>query len=48
VPRPGRKMGHLTVLGNDVDDVAARAVALRQRLSWKPIESGSPPPATME
>jgi 5-(carboxyamino)imidazole ribonucleotide synthase len=48
VPRPGRKMGHLTVLGDDVDEVAASAVALRQRLSSKPIESGSPPPATME
>jgi 5-(carboxyamino)imidazole ribonucleotide synthase len=48
VPRPRRKMGHLTVLGDDVDQVAASAVALRQRLSSKPIESGSPPPATME
>ena len=28
-PRPGRKMGHLTVLGATPDDVAARAVALR-------------------
>ena len=30
--RPGRKMGHLTVLGDDPDAVAARAVALRDRL----------------
>ena len=28
-PRPGRKMGHLTVLGTSPDEVAARAVALR-------------------
>lgn len=27
--RPARKMGHLTVLGDDVDDVVARALALR-------------------
>ncbi|MET0459394.1 MAG: 5-(carboxyamino)imidazole ribonucleotide synthase, partial [Ilumatobacteraceae bacterium] len=31
--RPGRKMGHLTVLGEDPDAVAARAVALRDRLT---------------
>jgi 5-(carboxyamino)imidazole ribonucleotide synthase len=30
VPRPGRKMGHLTVLGDDVDEVAARATSLRR------------------
>jgi 5-(carboxyamino)imidazole ribonucleotide synthase len=30
--RPGRKMGHLTVLGADADAVAARAVELRDRL----------------
>jgi len=29
-PRPGRKMGHLTVLGRRPDDVAARALALRE------------------
>ena len=29
-PRPGRKMGHLTVLGHDVDEVAARATTLRR------------------
>jgi 5-(carboxyamino)imidazole ribonucleotide synthase len=29
VPRPGRKMGHLTVVGNDPDDVARRALELR-------------------
>jgi 5-(carboxyamino)imidazole ribonucleotide synthase len=28
-PRPGRKMGHVTVLGDDADAVAARALALR-------------------
>jgi 5-(carboxyamino)imidazole ribonucleotide synthase len=31
--RPGRKMGHLTVLGDDVDAVADRAIALRARLT---------------
>ena len=31
-PRPGRKMGHLTVLGESADAVAAAAVALRDRL----------------
>ena len=30
--RPGRKMGHLTVLGATPDDVAARAVELRRLL----------------
>ncbi len=30
--RPGRKMGHLTVVGADADAVVARAVALRGRL----------------
>jgi 5-(carboxyamino)imidazole ribonucleotide synthase len=29
LPRAGRKMGHLTVLGNDFDEVAARALRLR-------------------
>jgi 5-(carboxyamino)imidazole ribonucleotide synthase len=32
-PRPGRKMGHLTVLGDAVDEVAARALALRDALT---------------
>jgi 5-(carboxyamino)imidazole ribonucleotide synthase len=31
--RPGRKMGHLTVLGDEVDAVADRAVALRAALT---------------
>ncbi len=31
--RPGRKMGHLTVLGEVPDDVAARALELRRRLT---------------
>jgi 5-(carboxyamino)imidazole ribonucleotide synthase len=31
--RPGRKMGHLTVLGETTDDVASRAVELRRRLT---------------
>ncbi len=35
VPRPGRKMGHITVLGDDVDEVAARALRLRDGLRRK-------------
>jgi 5-(carboxyamino)imidazole ribonucleotide synthase len=35
VPRPGRKMGHLTVVGDDVDDVARTALELRR--SARPI-----------
>jgi 5-(carboxyamino)imidazole ribonucleotide synthase len=31
--RPGRKMGHLTVLGDDVESAAARAMALRAELT---------------
>ena len=31
--RPGRKMGHLTVLGEVPDAVAARALELRRRLT---------------
>jgi len=31
-PRPGRKMGHLTVLGDSADDVETHALALRERL----------------
>ena len=32
-PRPGRKMGHLTVLADDVDDAARRALEGRENLS---------------
>jgi 5-(carboxyamino)imidazole ribonucleotide synthase len=32
-PRPGRKMGHLTVVGDDADEVAVRAVALRDAVT---------------
>ena len=35
-PRPGRKMGHLTVLGTAPDEVAVRAVALRAALVGAP------------
>jgi 5-(carboxyamino)imidazole ribonucleotide synthase len=31
-PRAGRKMGHLTIVGDDVDNVARRAVELRRAL----------------
>ncbi|WP_348760406.1 5-(carboxyamino)imidazole ribonucleotide synthase [uncultured Salinisphaera sp.] len=33
-PRPGRKMGHMTVFGRDGEDAASRAIAARQRLAW--------------
>jgi 5-(carboxyamino)imidazole ribonucleotide synthase len=32
-PRPGRKMGHLTVVGASADEVARRALALRDRVA---------------
>jgi 5-(carboxyamino)imidazole ribonucleotide synthase len=32
-PRPGRKMGHITVLGSTPDDAAAQALAARARLT---------------
>ena len=32
-PRPGRKMGHMTVFGKDSEDAAQRAIAARQRLA---------------
>ena len=41
VPRPGRKMGHLTVVGDDVDDVARRALELRRGV--RPITHRSRP-----
>lgn len=31
--RPGRKMGHMTVFGDDAEDAAARAIAARGRLA---------------
>jgi 5-(carboxyamino)imidazole ribonucleotide synthase len=31
--RPGRKMGHYTVLGSDADDALAKALAIRSKLS---------------
>jgi 5-(carboxyamino)imidazole ribonucleotide synthase len=33
VPRPGRKMGHLTVTGRNANEVAARALSLREALT---------------
>ncbi|WP_338036041.1 5-(carboxyamino)imidazole ribonucleotide synthase [Halorhodospira abdelmalekii] len=32
-PRPGRKMGHITVIGESREDAALRALAIRQRLA---------------
>jgi 5-(carboxyamino)imidazole ribonucleotide synthase len=37
--RPGRKMGHLTVVGNDVDDVAIQAVNVRTAMTRRPESS---------
>ena len=37
-PRPGRKMGHLTALGRDVD--AALQTALEARAALSPLPSG--------
>jgi 5-(carboxyamino)imidazole ribonucleotide synthase len=31
--RPGRKMGHITVVGDDVDDVAIQAVNVRNSIT---------------
>jgi len=31
-PRPGRKMGHLTVVADTADEAAARALAAREAL----------------
>ena len=35
MPRPGRKMGHLTVIGDEVDEIAARALRLREAVRRK-------------
>jgi 5-(carboxyamino)imidazole ribonucleotide synthase len=40
-PRPGRKLGHVTVCGDDADDVRARAWAAARAL-------GSPVPASLQ
>jgi 5-(carboxyamino)imidazole ribonucleotide synthase len=40
-PRPGRKMGHITVLGDEVDEVAARALRLRDSLKRKSGRAGA-------
>jgi 5-(carboxyamino)imidazole ribonucleotide synthase len=37
--RPGRKMGHLTVVGDDVDDVAIQAVNVRTAMTRRPESS---------
>ncbi len=42
IAKPGRKMGHLTVTGDDRDEVAARVVAARQRLSGGTVKSEHP------
>ena len=48
-PRPGRKMGHLTVLGDDVDEVADRALTLRDGVAPKSSETARRPvAATMD
>ena len=55
-PRPGRKMGHLTVLGDSADEVAERALTLREGVVPKSNElrrrrlrrrwTGAPPAGT--
>lgn len=35
-PRPGRKMGHLTVVADSVDDARERAIRARERLTLRP------------
>ena len=41
-PRPGRKMGHLTVVGPTADDAAERALDLRDQLRAGPDGRGVP------
>jgi 5-(carboxyamino)imidazole ribonucleotide synthase len=36
-PRPGRKLGHVTVVGHDVTEVRARARAAAERLRGEPL-----------
>ena len=40
--RPGRKMGHLTALGIDPEDAAARVLAARERMGGAAITQGAP------
>ena len=42
-PRQGRKMGHLTVLGDDIDEVAARATRLRRGARRETAMAAGPP-----
>jgi 5-(carboxyamino)imidazole ribonucleotide synthase len=46
-PRPGRKMGHVTVLGDDVDRAADAALRLRAACIAKPNGAADPRSATM-
>jgi 5-(carboxyamino)imidazole ribonucleotide synthase len=46
-PRPGRKMGHLTLLGTDVEQVAAEALRLRVRAGGKSVGAGAAPSTTI-
>jgi 5-(carboxyamino)imidazole ribonucleotide synthase len=46
-PRPGRKMGHLTVVGDDRDEVAAVAMRLRDECAAKSTTSRRSPSATI-
>lgn len=36
-PRPGRKMGHLTVCADTVDDAVSRAQSLRKQMAARPL-----------
>jgi 5-(carboxyamino)imidazole ribonucleotide synthase len=40
-PRPGRKLGHVTVTGDRLDDCRSRAVAAARRLAGEPEGSGT-------
>jgi 5-(carboxyamino)imidazole ribonucleotide synthase len=46
-PRPGRKMGHITVLGDDVEEVATTALRLRAACGAKPNAAADSRSATM-
>jgi 5-(carboxyamino)imidazole ribonucleotide synthase len=44
--RPGRKIGHVTALGDDVADLRDRALAAASYLRWENLDEAGPPPLT--
>jgi 5-(carboxyamino)imidazole ribonucleotide synthase len=42
--RPGRKIGHVTALGDDVTDLRERALAAASYLRWGTLEEATPAP----